>query len=281
MGSCCVSACSMKNYKGMITVLQLLYGKWIWITPAILNARENSFEAIRLCALPVLQSSLRLCNSFYDLLMCVRLCLSAFMKNGWIWEFLPVFHILLNTSRCNQLNLSPSKINGHVHIMRTMERGWQVIMMCVRNNVITEAGSLTRQIGKGVTQLITLDHLLFKITLSSICTAVQNESWPHPLKYLSCWKATPTHFVNPKTFLSGFSFLFFPLTFLLVAYIRMITHLCLFCTSWLYITHLNNIVLNWNYLAYTCTKLPSNNTQQKVHSQVNTEVLESILLGYN
>lgn len=197
-----VSACSMKNYKGMITVLQLLYGKWIWITPAILSARENSFEAIRLCALPVLQASLRLCNSFYGSLMCVRLCLSVFMKNGWIWEFLPVFHISLNTSRCNQLNLSPSKINGHVHIMRTMERGWQVIMMCVRNNVITEAGPLTRQIGKGVTQLITLDHLLFRITLSSICTAVQHESWPHPLKYKSCWKATPTHFL--------LGFFFFP-----------------------------------------------------------------------
>lgn len=46
--------------------------------------------------------------------------------------------------------------------MRTMERGWQVIMMCVRNNVITEAGSLKRLIGKGVSQLITSDHLLLQ-----------------------------------------------------------------------------------------------------------------------
>jgi len=38
--------------------------------------------------------------------------------------------------------------------MRTMERGWQVIMMCVPNNVITEAGSLKRLIGKGVSQLL-------------------------------------------------------------------------------------------------------------------------------
>lgn len=71
--------------------------------------------------------------------------------------FLPVFHIPLNTSCCNHLKLTPLKINGHIPIMRTMERGWQVIIKRVRNNVITEAGSLTRLIGKGVSQLITLD----------------------------------------------------------------------------------------------------------------------------
>lgn len=87
----------------------------------------------------------------------VCLCLSVFKKNRSIWVFLPVCHILLNTSCCNHLNVTPLKINGHIPIMRTMERGWQVIIMRVRNNVITEAGSLTRLIGKGVSQLITLD----------------------------------------------------------------------------------------------------------------------------
>lgn len=67
--------------------------KWIWITPFL-----QEFK------LP-----LRSCNSFYGLLMCVWLCLSVFIKNWWIWEFLPIFHISLNTSRCNQLNLSPLK----------------------------------------------------------------------------------------------------------------------------------------------------------------------------
>lgn len=78
--------------------------------------------------------------------------------------------------------------------MRTMERRWQVIIMCVRNNVITEAGSLTRLIGKGVSQLITLDpHSI--ITLSSICS-LQHESWPHPLSCQSCQQETPTLFLN-------------------------------------------------------------------------------------
>ncbi len=79
--------------------------------------------------------------------------------------------------------------------MRTMGRGRQFIIMSERNNVITEAGSLTRLIGKGVSQLITLDppppHS--RITLSSICTAVKHESWPHPLRCQSCQEDTPTH----------------------------------------------------------------------------------------
>ncbi len=113
-----------------------------------------------------------------------------FIKNRSIWVFLPVFHILLNPSKSypikNKRTHSYNENNGKGTAVHNNECEKQ----CYHRGRVTHKADRKR--------CIPIDNFRpppphSRITLSSICIAVQHESWPHPLRCQSCQEDTPTH----------------------------------------------------------------------------------------